>query len=116
MSKNASILWSDFNLNLSQPELGQRFFKQLFKLETVPSKGRLSELVSGKNWGKSYKILELLARTTRDLESGTLSLKMEEKYGINILKIFLMRKNAFQMWPLIYAQKIIILKSGKKTI
>lgn len=72
MSKNASILWSDFNLNLSQPELGQRFFKQLFKLETVPSKGRLSELVSGKNWGKSYKILELLARTTRDLESGTL--------------------------------------------
>lgn len=70
MSSRNTILWTDFLLNITQEQIGQNFIKPFFGLETIPSKGRLSDLIAGKNTGKSYKILELLGRTTRDIESG----------------------------------------------
>ena len=72
MSKTNIINWQSFELpvTFTQEEILHIFIKPIFILEEDPSKGRLSELITGKNSGLSKKILETLARTTKDSESG----------------------------------------------
>lgn len=68
---NSTITWSSFDLkrfNFSQQEIIAFFIKPIFHY--APSKGRTSDLINGKNSGLSRKILEKLARTTRDAEES----------------------------------------------
>lgn len=72
MSKTNIINWQSFELpvTFTQEEILHKFIKPILNLKEDPSKGRLSELITGKNSGLSKKILETLARTTKDRESG----------------------------------------------
>ena len=68
---NSTITWSSFDLkrfNFSQQEIIAFFIKPIFHY--APSRGRASDLINGKNSGLSRKILEKLARTTRDAEES----------------------------------------------
>ncbi|MBR3143452.1 MAG: hypothetical protein IKF09_09945 [Clostridiales bacterium] len=72
MSNQSIINWTSFKLPsvFDQSKILHFFIKPIFSLEADPSKGRLSELINGKNKGLSGKILEILAKTTKDRESG----------------------------------------------
>ena len=72
MNNQSIINWTSFELPsvFGQSEILNTFIKPIFSLEAVPSKGRLSELINGKNTGLSSKTLEKLAKTTKDRESG----------------------------------------------
>ena len=103
MSKPNIINWQSFELpvTFTQEEILHKFIEPILNLEEIlnlekdpskgrlselitgknsglskkilekdPSRGRLSELITGKNSGLSKKILETLARTTKDSESG----------------------------------------------
>lgn len=72
MSESNIINWQSFELpvTFTQEEILHIFIKPIFVLEGDPSKGRLSDLINGKNPGLSGKILGTLARTTKDIESG----------------------------------------------
>lgn len=74
MSESNIINWQSFELpdSFKQGNILHSFIKPIFALEEDPSKGRLSELINGRNPGLSGKILETLAKTTKDRESGQL--------------------------------------------
>lgn len=75
MIESNSINWKSFELppdSFKQGNILHLFIKPIFALEEDPSKGRLSELINGRNPGLSGKILETLAKTTKDRESGQL--------------------------------------------
>ena len=74
MSESNIINWLSFELpeTFKQSNILHLFIKPIFALEEDPSRGRLSELINGKNPGLSGKILETLAKTTKDRESGQL--------------------------------------------
>jgi len=70
MSNQNIINWQSFELpkTFTQKEILDQFINPIFDVN--PSKGRLSELINGNNPGLSGKLLEQLARTTKDTESG----------------------------------------------
>lgn len=72
MSDLNIINWKSFELpgTFNQEQILYLFIKPIFALKEDPSKGRLSDLINGKNPGLSGKILETLAKTTKDGESG----------------------------------------------
>ena len=74
MRKSSIINWQSFELpdTFKQGDILHLFIKPIFALREAPSKGRLSELINGRNPGLSGKILETLAKTTKDRESGQL--------------------------------------------
>lgn len=67
-----NITWQSFELpgTFTQPLILHIFIKPIFALDNDPSKGRLSEIINGTNSGFSHRVLEKLAKTTKDKESG----------------------------------------------
>ena len=70
MNNAPTLLWTDIDLNkMTQREIFDTFIKDILTAKNM-SGGRISNLINGKNIGKPYKILQKLARTTLDPESG----------------------------------------------